>query len=389
MSTSLSTLNTLISERRRDASGLSLDMTEDGFRAVVGALQVWDQQHDWPWQVERYGFNYNPGITEYVIPSSLAFKTLKDIRPRLDSKQELTYISNNAFDSDVIHNYKFAIKQESQEKRMRLKYTGYSQVVSLINTVSDNGTWVGASAVSNVAKDVYESFSGLGSLKFDYSGTSGTLTNSTLNAVDLSRYEARSTFYFDIFLQDVTNFTSATLKVGSSASDYVTGAITTDHLGNELKNGWNTLKLTWDGTTSAVGTVDSSAVNYIEFTIAYSSDPSTTSNRIENLFISENVPMVLEYYSHFMAFDDSSGLKVQTFNDGGDPDNDYPLWSGEWDFVNEAFVNSVLEITTWMTGETSDRQVAIQRINAFVEPLKSRLPSSRRYPKMSIVPELN
>lgn len=391
MATTLTNLNTLVNDRRRDTSDDSIDMTADGFRAVVGALQIWDQTHDWPWQIETQTIQYNPGIDTYKIPASWAYKAMVDVRPQKqpNNSQEFYFVSNNKFDSDNIHTYKFAVKNDAQGKYLRLDYTGYTQVINTLNSVAENGTWVGASAISNVAKDAYESFSQTASLKFDYSGTSGTLTNSTMTTMDLSRYAQRSSIYFDIYLADVADFTSVTVKVGSSASDYITQAISTDYLGNSLKTGWNRLKMTWDGSTTVVGTLDAADITYAQFTITYSSNPSTVSNRIENLFVSENIPVTIEYYSHFMAYDDGTSSKVQTFIDGADAGNDYPLWSGEWDFVNEAFVNSVLEIIFFMTGEYDDRDRSIQRIQSFVEPLKSRLPSKRRYPEMQIVPDLN
>jgi hypothetical protein len=204
----------------------------------------------------------------------------------------------------------------------------------------------------------------------------------------VERYAQRSTVYFDVFLQDVADFTSITLKVGSSSSDYITGSITTDYLGNALVSGWNRCSLVWNGSTTVVGTLDTSAFDYLQVTIAYSSNPSTVSNRIENFFISENIPVVMEYYTHFMVTDISSGTKEQTFTDSS-ATGDTTLWTEDWDYVNEAFVNSVLEIIFWMTGELDDRAVAIERIRGFIEPLKAKMPSRQRYPKMQIVPDLN
>jgi len=390
MSTTLSTLNTLINDRRRDTTSNSVDMQTDGFRAIIGALQIWNTEHDWPWQITKTLIDYNEGVDTYRLSSSLAFKAILDVRPqRQDGKKtEFKYLSNNKFDSDSVYSYKTAIKTEDQKKYLRLKYTGETLQLHDLASVTANGTWVGASAISNVEQDLYESFSGLGSLKFDYSGTSGTLTISDMTAQNVTRYAQRSKIYFDVYLQSVTNFTSITVKVGSSASDYITAAITTDYLGNALVVGWNRLVLDWNGTTTVVGTPDETAFDYVQFTVAYSSNPSTVSNRIENLFISENVPVVLEYYANFMCYDVSAATKLQSFNDSS-ATTDYPLWSEEWDLVNEAFVNSVLEIIFWMTGETKERETAIERIKAFVDPLKAKLPSRRRYPSMQISPEVN
>jgi len=390
MATTLETINTLINDRRRDTTSNSIDMTTDGFRAIVGTLQLWNSEHNWPWQITKTEITYNEGIDTYALPQNIAFKSFVDVRPKAQARksQEFEFMSNNKFDSDTIYTYKFAYKTEDQKKYLRLKYGGQTQVLNNAIKVTDNGTWVGATAISNVAADLYESFGGRGSLKFDYSGTTGTLTNPDMTVKNVERYAQRSTIYFDIFLQDVTNFTSITLKVGSSASDYITNSITTDYLGNPITAGWNRCSLVWNGTTAVVGTLDTTRFNYIQTTIAYSSNPSTVSNRIENFFISENVPVVLEYYSNFMVTDISAGAKLQSFNDSG-ATGDTTLWTEEWDFVNEAFINSVLEMVFFMTGEVGDQQIVMSKVRDLIAPLKAKLPSRQRYPKMQITPDLN
>jgi hypothetical protein len=389
MATLLEDIVELVNDRRRDTTANSVDMTTDGFRAINSALQIWDSQHNWPWQLEKYEFNYNDGVDTYELPASINFKAIADLEARKAPRSEFYFLKDGAFDTDTIHTYKFAVKNEGQRKYLRVKYAGNSLILNQANSVDSDGTWVGAGAISNVAKDEYESLTGLGSLKYDYSGTSGTLTNSDMQVKNVTLYAQRSTIYFDVYIQDATNLTSFTLKLGSSASDYITAAVTTDYLGRAFKNGYNRVGFTWNGTTSVVGTPDNTVFNYIQITEAYSSNPSVTSNRIENIFISENVPLVLDFYSHNMVYDDSGDAKLLEFNDASAGSTDYPLFSGEWDYAKEPFINSVLEIIFWLTGETSERDIAIQRIQSFVEPLKSEMPSRKRYPEMQIKPDLN
>jgi len=391
MATSLNTINALVNDRRRDTTNDALDMTAEGFRAINGALQIWDQIHDWQWQISKTTIQYNEGITIYPIASSLAFKSVLDVRPQVEfnANDEFYFLSNNKFDSDSTHTYKFAIKTEDRNQYARIKYSGNFAVLNSGTTLADNGTWVGANAISNVATDTYESFNGNGSVKFDYSGTTGTLTNSDMNSVDVSRYAQRSTVYFDIYLQSVSNFTSVTIKVGSGSGVYIIGAITTDYLGNSLVAGYNKCQLVWDGNTTVVGTLVNTAWNYIQATIVYSSNPSTVSNRIENFFISENIPITFEYYSHNAVIDISDSNSLQQIFTDASHTTDTTLWTDRWDFVNEAFINSTMEIINWINGDTTSREIAVQRISTFIEPLKAKLPSRRRYPEMSLVADVN
>lgn len=391
MSTTLLNLNTLVNDRRRDTTSNSIDMTGDGFRAMNGALQIWDQQHDWPWQIEQTTITYNEGVTYYPLAASLSYKAVVDLFPSKPTNvsDQFYYVSSSKFDSDFIHTWKFAVDTQAQSQYLRLKYNGGYLQINPASGVTDNGTWSGATAVSNLSTDSYGGWELPSALKFDYSGTTGTLTNSTMTPVDVTRFAQRSHIYFNIYLQSVTSFTSFTLKVGTDSSNYITASITTDYLGNSLRVGWNKCRIAWTGTTTVVGTLDLTSFQYIQLTIAYSVNPATVGNLIENFFISEDVPVTLAYYSHNMAIDVSaSNAPTQVFTDAaatGDP----ALWTNRWDFVNEAFVNSVMEIITWMTGEIEDRAVSVERIAAFVEPLKSRLPSKRLYPEMSIVADLN
>lgn len=393
MSTTLGNIVTLANDRRRDTTSNSVDMTTDGLRAINGALQIWNEQHDWEWQITKTIINYNPGVYTYPIDATLLFKSLIDVRPyrTLQDNAELYYISNNKFDSDYTHSNKFAIKMDDQKKYLRMKYMAGDQAsLNQATGYNTNGTWVGLTAISNISTDLYEYYDlGVGSVKFDYSGTTGTLTCPDMTAIDVSRYAQRSAIYFNVYLQSITSFSSITVKVGSSSSNYITASLTTDYLGNTPIVGWNKFKLNWNGSTTVVGTLVTTAFNYVQFTIAYSVNPSTVGNRIENVFISENIPMTLEYYSHFMTIDISaSNAKDQIFNDGS-ATGDFALWSGQWDFVNEAFINSVMEIITWMTGEQEDRKTSLERITALVEPIKSKIPSKRRYAEVSLVADLN
>lgn len=390
MSTALSTINSLVNDRRRDTTNLSVDMTAEGFRAINGTLQLWNQFHDWPWQMEKTIFNYNPGITTFNIASTLNFKAIINIRPQrqFEKWNELYYVSSNIFDSDTIHAKRMAVRTEGQANYLRMQYTGWMQIINTMNSTTANGTWVGASAISNVATDLYNFFEQSASLSFDYSGTSGTLTNSTMTAMDLSRYKGRSVFALNLNLQTITQFTGLTLKIGSDASNYITMSATTDYLGNTAALGWNKFTFAWSGTTTVVGTPVYTAMTYAQVTMSYSGSQTTVRNNIENLFVSENVPMTMDYYSNNMVIQASDSVKYQIFQNASNT-TDTTMWSGIWDYVNETFTDSCMQIVSYLTGQISDEQVAQTRVKEYLEPLKARLPSKRRYPQYTIVPDLN
>jgi len=220
MSTTLANIETLADDRRRSTSSAVIDWTGNGFRGINGALQIWNQQHDWPWQVEQTIVNYNEGITWYPISSSLNFKAVLQLQPYQTpmSGQGLYYVTNNAFNGDWIQPWRFAIQTQNQGQYLRVKYQGNCMSVNQATSLSDNGTWVGASGITNVATDNYDFFDLQASVSFTIGGTAGTLTNSDMTSQDLTRYATRSNFYVNVSLQSVTNLTSITIKVGTDAS---------------------------------------------------------------------------------------------------------------------------------------------------------------------------
>ena len=391
MSTNLLALNTLVNDRRRDTGSLSVDMTAEGFRAINGTLQIWNQKHDWPWQLEEFNFNYNNGITRYNIfnGTTIDFKAIVNVRPYKpqNNKDELYYVGQNYFDSDSIHIKRFAVETKGQQNYLRCQYTGWDANINLATDPAVNGVWTGTGAVSTLAVDTYDTFEQNSSISFNYSGTSGAFTNSTMTAIDLSRYVARSSIYLNLNLTSVTNFTSVVIKVGSDASNYVTMTATTDYLGIAPTVGWNRFGFAWTGTTTTVGTPVVTAINYVQVTLAYSVNPATTGNNIENIWISENIPMIMDYYSNNMVAD-GTGVKYQIFQAAGTT-TDPTLWSGQWDFVNETFITSTMEIISYLTRQTTDEQDAIAKVQAYLDPLTNLLPSHRRYAMVTMTPDIN
>lgn len=387
MATTLSDINNLINDRRRDTSSNSIDMTSDGFRAINSALQIWNEVHDWPWTIKTVNFNYNPGIYKYTVASDFKFPlTLQPFKPNM-GLGNYTLVSPLKFPTSL-YNQRFAVSNENGIQYLMVKgLDGNNATINTATAYDENGTWVGASAISNVGTNDYEGYTWPSSVSFDYSGTSGTLTNSTMSAVDLTAYQNRSNLYIDVYFPTVTSISSVSLKWGTDASNYYTVTSTTDYLGRSFSVGWNRIKFAWSSPTT-VGTPTVTSIAYLQMTLAFSVNPSATGFYFQNVFISENVPLTLTYYSVNMVYDVSGSTQLQLFNDSS-ATTDYPLWSGRWDVATEPFINSVLEIIFWMTGEYSDMNVARQKIIEIVTPLKQRYPSQRRYPTLQFSTDTN
>lgn len=379
MATTLANLNSTINDRRRDTGSGSIDMTGDGFRAINGTLQVWNQMHDWEFQIADTSVTFNKGLTYYSLQSD--YKAPIDVTYYKGSRNlQFAMTSAPNFDTTTLETRRFAIDTSSQVGYLRLEAAGDVSPILTATTTTD-GTWVGATAISNVATDLYEHFDLGSSVSFDYSGTTGTLTVTGFNPIDLTRFRNRSAVVWNMYMASVTSWTSMTIKVGTDASNYYTGSVTTDYLGRvPTASVWNKFKVAWSALTT-VGSPTITNITYFQLTLAFSVNPSATGFRIENIFATENVPITFTYYTSNMVTD--SGTKTQIFTDAADTD-DNPLWSGTWDWVTESFVNSALETIFWITGQYDDKKLAMDRITEIVNNLKVRMPSRRRYPEIKM-----
>src|SRR5665213_1969392 len=124
MSQSLDGLNTVINDRRRDASANSIDMTTVGFRAINSTLEIWNEIHDWPWTIKQITFNYNQGIDTYALDSIVTdFKyplTLKFYKPN-NRVTEFWMVSPLRFDSAYLWSRRFAIQVVAGVQTIRIK----------------------------------------------------------------------------------------------------------------------------------------------------------------------------------------------------------------------------------------------------------------------------
>jgi len=387
MATDLAYINSLVNDRRRDTGTGSVNMSTVGFRAINSTLQIWNEVHDWPWTIKTVNFNYNPGVYQYTVASDFKYPiTLQKYTPVLGKKGSYSLVSPFKFPSSL-YPQKFAVSNVAAVQYLMVKSTeGNTTALEPATSYNGNGTWVGATAISNVATNDYEGYSWPSSISFDYSGTSGTLTNSTLTALDLTMYQNRSNLYYDVYFPTVTSITSASLKWGTDASNYYTVTSTTDYLGNAFIIGWNRIKFAWSSPTT-VGTPTITSIGYLQMTVAFSVNPSATGFYFQNVFISENIPLTLTYYSTNMVTT-LAGVQAQLFASAA-ATTDTPLWTGRWDVATEPFINSVLEIIFNITGETTDMQIARQKILDIVTPLKQRYPSQRKYPTMHFATDLN
>lgn len=244
------------------------------------------------------------------------------------------------------------------------------QVASFESTIADGGEWVADESTSdalNVVDDSTEYVEGSGCIKFDIdvsqSGNNrAVIYNDDATEKDFSDYEDLASFIVDVYIPDVTNFSSVTLYWGSSSTAYWSFTQTTDMNGNAFVDGWNTLKFDWASATKT-STPDVEAINYYRFDFNYAVGQGDDEGfRIDDLRLVRPETLTFLYTSSFVGTSNSgTGLRAFTAT------TDIPYFSGKYDGMKFAVAHmaaSILFRGMRLRNEaTSEENEAIKALN--------------------------
>lgn len=158
------------------------------------------------------------------------------------------------------------------------------------NAYDESGSWIASEDAENVTTDNDEYKSGSGSVNFDIDVSESAndiavLTNSTFTAVDLDDYDETGKIRAWVYLPDVTHINTVTLRWGSDASNYWSLSMEKDYKDHSFHDGWNYIEFNWSDATET-GTVVPTAIDYLQFRIAYDSTQSDdTDFRLDSIIV--------------------------------------------------------------------------------------------------------
>lgn len=233
--------------------------------------------------------------------------------------------------------FSYSIERRDNDRYLVINFKGRYQVnnISGFDTTDDGGgTWeadTSNSDATNVSIDSNEFLQGTGSLNFDidvsqFGSDLAIIKNTSLTSRDLTDLEDLGVWIFDVYIPDVTNFTSVTFYWGSDTSNYWSSTVTTDIDGASFTDGWNRIKIVWSDATKT-SSPDVSAIVYIQFDFNYTgSQTDDTDFRIDDLRIIR--PEVMRFY--YLSWDvgtNSSGTAISVFS----ATSDIPFFSGQYD----------------------------------------------------------
>lgn len=234
-------------------------------------------------------------------------KEIVDIRPQTTSRtttDNASRVFSEEFDQTKSSN-DFTLEYQDGTKILRYaRDVGNS--INITETIDDNFT--AGTGVSNIAEDTVVFAESNRSLRFDVSSGSNLLTWDGDSVIDLSGHTNKSSFFLWVYIPDSSLFTSITVRVGSSSTNYyeITGAL----FFGSIRSGWNLYRFNWNGATET-GTTDETAIDYVRFAIVMSS--ADTDIRIGTLSSKLPTPREYLYYSSYL-FRTTSGTWLETPN---------------------------------------------------------------------------
>lgn len=258
---------------------------------------------------------------EYPAPSDLKGDKVVDIRPQVNRSPGEIYLQeyNQQFDVEKLWTLQpsFTVQWNTAVKTLRVNapYLNTNIVINSADDPTDNGTWSAVAPASNLQQNTQNFVYSSGSLQFDLAAgapATGVVENATMSSVNLETHELISQIYYWVYLPTASNFTSVTLRWGSSNADYWQSTATTDAQGNAFVDGWNQLKADWS-TATVVGAPDASAVDYLY--AGYSYNGTAMNGVLLNQIISMKGHIFnIAYYSKCL-FRTSAGVFIETVTD--------------------------------------------------------------------------
>jgi len=245
-------------------------------------------------------------ILDYSAPTDLKGNRIIDIRPsgERSGSDNLNQSFGKEFDL-MKNNSSYTVRQNKGIKTVRIsKSLTAPTLLHDCSSLTSNGTWTASGVAIALAADTVNFVTGSGSLRFNSSGAgTASITNSTLNAIDISSLTDGSLFLW-FYTPTGSSVTAVSLLWGSSATDYYSVSATTNHFGQAFANGWNLVR--FDQTSAATtGAPDATVVNYLKVNLAVSG--ALSSLRVDNIVDIKGVAWEMEYYSKYLFADGTTG----------------------------------------------------------------------------------
>lgn len=337
--------------------------------------------------IDTYALSYFDTVHEYKVTTAVAdlLQSADLRRNEFHQGDSFAHKSSREMAVEIGQGFEessFAIERRDGGAYLEVNHTStyLAKIITNFDSITDGGgTWAVDSTNSdatNLTVDSAEFRYGNASLNFDatvaQSGNNrATIINSTLSSINLSDYINLSSFIMEVYVLDVTAFSSVSLFWGSSATAYWSSTVTTDINGNAFVNGWNRVKFDW-ATATKTSTPDETALTYIRIDMNYTGgQANTTDFRVDYLRVVR--PEILTFYYTSWAVGQTSAsvsTKIYAFT----ATTNVPFFSGQYDQYKFAVAHkaaailfmSPLRLQSQSIGEQQQADAQIKRLRNII-----------------------
>jgi len=258
-------------------------------------------------------------VWDYACPADLKGNRIIDVSPQYirSAGQIISQTYNQDFDIDKNKFYppsEFTIQFNNAVKTIRINDTSLPQGVVLDTCEATTG-WTANSTASNLSEDNVNFASGSGSLSFDVTTGTGSISKTLSSTLDMSSHLNQSSLFYYLYLPTGSQLTSTSIRWGSSSSAYYTRTLTTTNDGNAFTTGWNLIRADWLGAT-VVGSPTVTAIAYIDILVTVTANQ--TGIKVDNIISNMGLYRTLEYYSKYLFRNATTGAFQETVLDNSD-----------------------------------------------------------------------
>lgn len=255
-------------------------------------------------------------VWDYACPADLKGNRIIDISPQYirSPGQVITQTFNQPFDIDKNFAFppsEFTIQWNNQVKTIRINDTTLPQGTVLDSCDAVN-TWATGGTASSLTEDNVNFASGSGSLSFNATTGTGSISETLPSTLNLSAQLNQASWFYYLYLPTGSQLTSTEIRLGSSSSNYYSRVLTVTNEGNAFATGWNLIRGDWLGAT-VVGSPNVTALNYLYIGVTVTANQ--TGIKVDNIISTMGLYRTLEYYSKYLFRDAVTGAFQETVTD--------------------------------------------------------------------------
>lgn len=181
--------------------------------------------------------------------------------------------------------------------------------VTACDSLTADGTWTAGTGVANIAVDTITKHQGSGSIGFDVTAATATITfvrKNTLNITEMTEH-CHEGFYLWL----PTKPTQISVRFGNDASNYYAKTVTTQANGEEFSTSLKNEIRIDKNDAAETGSVDDTAIDYFAFVLSFSTNPNNSGYKIDDLVLFKPEILLLEYYTQYVAQDANGALTAK------------------------------------------------------------------------------